>query len=202
MQRYQNTFEYITNDIKFRSVLNPDLSKIPSYMQDYDIKNWSHIAGDYTSANQYLIDDDIEFNKEWDTFSFINCIDIDWNDAELYGTETDEIYIASTTDLLNYVTKISNTVYNTSYNNEEIDYNNVREGNARVGNIYACNNYASQSDIEENIRWDMQYFVNCSNIDWDGANLKNGIVLNTSSDFLTLINNLIGKMLLPEKQEL
>ena len=204
MKRYstRNTFEYTTNGITFKSVLNPELSGFPSEMSNLNevqkdtIK--SFFAGQCIAQDRYDSADDINHNLILGSQILLNCVDIDWNDAELYGT--DEIYIASTTDLLNYVNKIVNVLYNTK--NNDITYDNVRPTETNIGNIYVLNSYSSQSDIEWNITLNSQYLINCIDIDWDEVNLGSNIELNNTTDFLTLINDLMKYMLLEEKREL
>lgn len=180
MNRYpeRKTFQYTDNNITFKSVLDPNLPAIES-----------HIIGNYTAAESYQNSNDIEVNKNWGANTLINCIDIDWNDAQLYGS----IGIASTGHLLNYIREISNILDKTKVSTS-IQYKKIIPGYIPIDNIWVKDSYSSQEDIKTNIEWGAQYFVNCINISWDGADLGNDTTLTETSDLINLLKSLLDKL--------
>lgn len=168
--------QYKENNITFHDV--KDVLQRDSTRDSGSVLAYRVGKSQYDSADQ-IID-----NIDWDSQFLINCVDIHWGEAELYGNSR----ITNTLQFLDKIRLLYNVFSDTPYELSIIYYpENI--GSEFTGMI-AQSSYSNQEDIEGNLDFDSQYVINCIDIIWDKAGIRNH-VLNTSADLLSMISGFI-----------
>lgn len=170
--------QYTENGIVFHNVID---------VSNPGEKNKGQFMGANIGNSVYYSQSDIESNKDWDMQSIINCIDIHWGEAELYGNNN----IENTTDLLNQIKNIYNILNNKSAST--ITYTGIEKPAIVFPFLIANSTYSNQSDIENNFDWDMQFLINCTDINWDKANIDNKTI-STTTDLLKMISEFVDQI--------
>lgn len=175
------TFDYTENNITYDKVVTPLNVGFRGAGQNFVT---------FSDAN---IDSIFTGNATFKRMLSFNCVEINWNSANLYA----EKKINKTADLLNTINSIVKIVTGKFNNVQMFDFNNVDIPGTLVSDSqyakYAYNKTMLQNFTDRDMT-SLRYFMNGIEIDWNDATLCDNTKLNSTVDLLGVLQKMITKI--------